>query len=71
MSLNGGPVVIRFESLVNAKIKELELAVSKGLCKSLEEYKKQCGKIEGYRNSLDIMRKSLNEYDIDYDEDDE
>ena len=71
MALNGGPIISRFEYLVNDEINQITATVSGGSCKTHDEYRKQCGKIVGLRASVEFMRQSLKDYEADYDEDTE
>lgn len=68
--MTNSPILQEYKHLIDERIEEIKTHLATAKCKSFDEYKLQCGKIDGLRLSKDIMRQAIKNCSNEFDKDD-
>jgi len=69
MSLQDDPLIIQIKLFINDEIAKIANSLANGSAGSFDDYKKQCGRIQGLRQSLAIVDDAIELYVNDEDDD--
>lgn len=69
MSLHDDPLIVQIKLFINDEIEKIANSLANGTAGNFEDYKRQCGKIQGLRQSLAIVDDAIDLYVNDEDED--
>jgi len=69
MSPHDDPLIAEIKILVSEEIKKITSTIISGVS-SIEEYRKQCGKVSGLKRSIELIDDAIKTYTNDIDEDD-
>ena len=68
--MNNNPVLQEYYHLLDERAEEIKIHLATAKCKTFDEYKLNCGKIEGLDASKDILKQAIKNCSNDFDEDD-
>jgi len=71
MSLDSDPLIIDLRDKINEQISHVSEWLVDGKCSNMEEYRKQTGKVIGFRAALVLLEEVIANYGHDEDEDQE